>query len=417
MLWNGPLAALALLVLALATLAHAQVPAVANSRTQEVVTATQTSQQQQKQQAGVNGTSCLSNTTAAGATSTATLPPPLLIKTPAVPTMNVPMGPKAQKDAIPTYIGEMTEETGFYQSIRLGEGNPVLYETQSDFQNIQVVQSQAYGKILVLDGVVQLTERDADSYNEMMAHIPLFAHPNPQRVLVVGGGDGYVVSEVLKHASVQHVDHVDLDGGVIQTCQEHFPWGQAAWDDPRVHLHVADGAAFVRNAPANSYDVIIQDSSDPWTWADDGSRVVLPSSVLYSTTHFSNLQRILKSNGILNLQAETLNIPSDLEGIREWRQQATAVGFAQARYGSLMISSYPTGQIGFLLCQNAPGPGASAESMEQRYQTMIATPEKATTYYHPPLQTSSFILPLWAEKYIYSDAVNGDEDERTAIIA
>jgi spermidine synthase len=176
--------------------------------------------------------------------------------------------------------------------------------------------------------VIQITERDGDSYNEMMAHIPMFLHPNPKRVLIIGGGDGYVLSEVsdnkvrtavedvktvshtkdtflliqvLKHDSVVHVDHVDLDEEVIETCKEFFKWG-SAWEDPRVHLHIDDGAKFVREAADGLYDVIIQDSSDPWTVELDGRIVDLPSAVLYEEAHFQQMHRILTHNGVLNLQ-------------------------------------------------------------------------------------------------------------------
>ena len=97
---------------------------------------------------------------------------------------------------LPPYrIGEIEESIGFYQAIELVK-NSLLYSTQSKYQAIEVHQSKFFGKILVLDGVIQITERDADSYNEMMAHIPMFQHPNPKRVLVIGGGDGYVLKEV-----------------------------------------------------------------------------------------------------------------------------------------------------------------------------------------------------------------------------
>jgi predicted membrane-bound spermidine synthase len=99
-------------------------------------------------------------------------------------------------DELPKYrIGEAERSIGFYQAIEMVE-NSLLYSKQSKFQRIEVHQSKFYGKVLVLDGVIQLTERDADSYNEMMAHIPMFQHPNPKRVLVIGGGDGYVLNEV-----------------------------------------------------------------------------------------------------------------------------------------------------------------------------------------------------------------------------
>lgn len=295
-------------------------------------------------------------------------------------------------------IGELIEETGFYQSIRLSQDAP-LYQHQSKYQFIEVRHSPYYGKILVLDGVVQLTERDADSYNEMLAHIPLFQHSQPRRVLLIGGGDGYVLSEILKHPSVEHVDHVDLDGDVVETCRQYFGWKQA-WDDDRVSLHIADGAAFVRSAAPGSYDVIVQDSSDPWTWSESGEKVVLPSSVLYSEEHFANIHRALAPGGVLNIQAETLQIPSDVNGVRDWRKLALDVGFAQSRYGSIMISSYPTGQIGFLLCEKDPESSSTIEQVQKRYDEIV-TSGRPTSYYHPPLQTASFVLPLWATEHIY----------------
>lgn len=101
-----------------------------------------------------------------------------------------------QGDLIPVHrIGDLEESIGFYQAIEMVE-NSLLYKKQSEYQKIEVHQSRFFGKVLVLDGVIQLTERDADSYNEMMAHIPMFQHPNPKRVLIIGGGDGYVLKEV-----------------------------------------------------------------------------------------------------------------------------------------------------------------------------------------------------------------------------
>lgn len=298
--------------------------------------------------------------------------------------------------------GEYISETGFYQSIALNNQEPII-ETRSKYQDISVVESDYYGKILVLDGVVQLTELDANSYNEMMAHPAMFSHPSPKRVLVIGGGDGYVLSEVLKHDSVTHVDHVDLDGGVIEVCREHFAWGEA-WKDPRVKLHLKDGAEFLRNAQNNFYDVIIQDSSDPFTWGDDGEKVELPSNVLYTHEHFGNIHRVLSKGGVFSFQAETFNIASDLDGIVDWRSQALSVGFQSSRYGSITISSYPTGQIGFLLCEKKPGSAPSLDEIEERFNAMQITGSE-TSYYQPKLQQSAFDLPLWVEKTIYNDPV------------
>jgi len=211
-------------------------------------------------------------------------------------------------------VGEIEPSIGFYQAIGLTEDS-LLYETQSLYQDIEVHQTEHFGKLLLLDGVIQLTERDADSYNEMMAHTPMFQHPNPKRVLVIGGGDGYVLKEVLKHPSVTHVDHVDLDEEVIKTCRIYFPqWGDC-WDDPRATLHIADGAEYVRSVPDGYYDVVVQDSSDPWAIHADGSTTPLPSGVLYGESHLCELQRILSPNGVLNLQVRKKISPVRMYGI------------------------------------------------------------------------------------------------------
>lgn len=186
---------------------------------------------------------------------------------------------------------------------------------------------------------------------------------------------------------------------MVAVCKEHFSWG-SAWDDPRVALHIEDGAAFVRSALPSSYDVIIQDSSDPWTWTESGEKVELPSSVLYSKEHMENIHRALKPNGVLNIQAETLQLPSDLQGVVSWRQGALDAGFATARYSTIMIPTYPTGQIGCLLCEKSK-PGKSLQQKVLRRYLKMCEAGLQTSYYHPRLQTSSFDLPLWAEKQIY----------------
>ena len=288
-----------------------------------------------------------------------------------------------RKGSSANVVGEYISETGFYQSLTLTSEKPLVH-TQSKYQDIKVVKSKYYGKVLVLDGVVQLTEKDGNSYNEMMVHPAMFSHPMPKRVLIIGGGDGYVLSEVLKHPQVEHVDHVDLDSEVVDVCRHHFPWG-SAWNDPRVKLHFADGAKFVEEAEEGFYQVIIQDSSDPFTWSENGEKIVLPSSTLYSKDHFQNISKSLSHDGVFNFQSETFNIQSDLEGIVEWRQQALEVGFEDAKYGSISISSYPTGQIGFLLCRKSVESTLTQDEVIERFEDVM-TGDNETKYYHPRLQ-------------------------------
>lgn len=300
-------------------------------------------------------------------------------------------------------VGEWEANIGFYQAIELIPDS-LLYKKQSEFQSIEVHQSKFYGKVLMLDDVLQLTERDADSYNEMMAHIPMFQHINPKRVLIIGGGDGYALAEVLKHPSVEHVDHVDLDQDVIATCEVHFPQWATGWKDPRVKLHISDGAKFLDKVPEQSYDVIIQDSSDPFEVEEDGTITPLPSGALYEEAHFCALKQVLAEDGVLMIQAESFNIPSSLDGISQWRKKMTNCGFARTRYGSILTSSYPTGQIGFLLAETKPSSATSREVIQQRYDQLVeeTTGTAPTTYYHPPLQDSCFDLPLWVHNSVYT---------------
>mmetsp|Transcript_16764 Transcript_16764/g.18465 ORF Transcript_16764/g.18465 Transcript_16764/m.18465 type:complete len:401 (-) Transcript_16764:259-1461(-) len=330
------------------------------------------------------------------------------------------------------FIGELEESIGFYQAIELtndgDDGNTnssLLYSKESQYQQIEVHRSKHFGKMLVLDDVVQLTERDADSYNEMMAHIPMFQHPAPTKVLVVGGGDGYVLHEVLKHPTVTHVDHVDLDTDVITTCEQFFPQWADGWKDARTKLHIADGAKWAKETPGETYDVIIQDSSDPWTVNEDGVVIPLPSGVLYEKEHICGLYRILKPNGILNIQAESFNIPTSLEGIIIWRKLMEECGFERSRYGTIHTTSYPTGQIGFLLAEkniaSAVSSSSKSKNIWKRYQQMIGSSgttttndssdsrsTQRTTYYHPPLQRGCFDIPLWVHNKIYGQEDTSD---------
>eukprot|EP00536_Pseudo-nitzschia_multiseries_P002045 jgi/Psemu1/294674/fgenesh1_pm.27_\ len=288
--------------------------------------------------------------------------------------------------------------------------NSLLFAKRSKYQAIEVHQSKYFGKMLVLDGVIQLTERDADSYNEMMAHVPMFQHANPKRVLVVGGGDGYVLKEVLKHPSVEHVDHVDLDEDVVRTCEKFFPqWGDA-WNDPRAHLHICDGAKFIRDKPDNYYDVIIQDSSDPWIAGEDGVMIPLPSGVLYEEEHICEMFRVLKPNGILNIQVSGRGVLQRSHvsgGDRHVEETMEACGFKRSRYGNIHTVSYPTGQIGLLLGEKNPSASSKMASVLKRFKKIVDNGSK-TSYYHPPLQRGCFEVPLWAHESIYGKEDTSD---------
>ena len=138
----------------------------------------------------------------------------------------------------------------------------LLFAGRSEYQEILLFKNSFFGHVLVLDGIVQLSERDEFIYSEMLAHVPLFAHPNPRRVLIVGGGDGCVLKEVLKHA-VEKVVLVDIDATVIDLCRRHFAAGNhRSFEDPRAEVLITDGIRYVRETP-DRFDVILVDGPDP----------------------------------------------------------------------------------------------------------------------------------------------------------
>lgn len=327
-------------------------------------------------------------------------------------------------------IHEEEDEIGYIQSLIVN--TPALATVTSTYQEIEVYDSPHFGKVFVLDDCLQLTERDASHYNEMLAHVPVMEYiarretEEPMKVLVIGGGDGYVVSELLKYPQVQSIDHIELDGDVIDVAKEHLPWGHA-WEDPRVNLVIGDGAAFVRQQAEDgkSYHVIVQDASDPFYMGKDGEMVTLPSSVLYDKPHFESLQKMLQpTGGALMFQAETYNIPTNLESIRKWRNMLDELGFDAPRYGSISISTYPMGQIGFFAAHARKNGDTIDISDGERvcksiWACMDALPEMdwnrilaqfdelegKTRYYHPRMHRSAFDLPLWVEEYLYGDGV------------
>lgn len=165
-----------------------------------------------------------------------------------------------------------------------------LARVRSDFQDIMVFESQSHGRVMLLDGVVQITEADEFVYQEMLAHVPLLAHGAARRVLIIGAGDGGVLRRVLEHRTVEHATMVEIDGEVIRLAKEHLPGiGGDAWTDPRARVIVGDGIDHVRQAETGSYDVVIVDSTDP----------IGVGEVLFTDEFYANCARVLSSRGLV----------------------------------------------------------------------------------------------------------------------
>lgn len=168
----------------------------------------------------------------------------------------------------------------------------VLHRVRTAHQDLVVFENEALGRVLALDGVVQVVERDEHVYHEMLAHVPILAHGRARRVCVVGGGDGGILRRVLEHPGVERATLVEIDRGVVDLCREHMPMvGGDAFDDPRTELVIADGRAFMA-ADGPSFDVILVDSTDP----------VGPGAVLFEEAFYADCRRRLAPGGVLCTQ-------------------------------------------------------------------------------------------------------------------
>lgn len=216
---------------------------------------------------------------------------------------------------------------------------------KTDFQTIDVYDTEAFGKVLFLDGHVQLAELDEHAYHESLVQIPLNSIQFPQRALVVGGGDGGVLRELVKNEFIEHIDMVEIDAGVVEVSREHLPSVSAgAFDDPRVHLHIADAFPFVKQA-TEKYDLIVMDSTDTYE-GEDGAL----SEQLFTESFYRDCSRILSDTGILVTQADNLLFcPYSLEDVlRTFRKVFAKTGSYQA-----LIPSFG-GFSGFAWASNGP---------------------------------------------------------------
>jgi spermidine synthase len=202
----------------------------------------------------------------------------------------------------------------------------ILYKAKSRYQDILVFENPHFGRMLILDGVVQITERDEFFYHEMLTHVLMHAHPDPRRVVVVGGGDGGTVREVLKHKCVEKLYFVEIDEEVINVSRKFFPTVSCSIDDPRVEIKVMDGAEFMKKA--SKIDIVLVDSTDPIGFARS----------LYSREFFASISNAMNDDGMLALQSESVLLHSDIVG--EVQQTIKSV-FPVADVYTAPIATYP----------------------------------------------------------------------------
>lgn len=259
----------------------------------------------------------------------------------------------------------------------------VLFSGRSEFQTVDVVETKAYGTMLLLDGLVMLTDADEFIYHEMISHIPLCLHPEPKRVIVIGGGDGGTVREILKHKTVEEVILCEIDHMVIEQSKKFFPKVAECLEpgfDSRVKVRVGDGVAFVKEFK-NEVDVILIDSTDP----------IGPGEGLFSREFYRNVATALRKGGLMAAQSESPWFSKEALG-RIHRN--ISAGFKHRRSYVAPIPTYPRGSWSWTVAaQDAINP--SKFNLER-----FAVVENSLQYLTRDLMTGAFALPKFYQEKI-----------------
>jgi len=245
-----------------------------------------------------------------------------------------------------------------------------LHTEQTPFQKLDMVETAEFGNMLILDGMVMTTQKDEFVYHEMVAHVPLFTHPNPENVLVVGGGDGGVIREVLKHPSVKKATLVEIDGKVIEYSKKYLPEIAGQLDDPRVEVKVDDGFMHIAQSE-NEYDVIMVDSTEP----------VGPAVNLFTKGFYAGIAKALKEDGIFVAQTDNPWFKADL--IRTVYRDVREI-FPVTRLYTANIPTYPSGLWTFTLGSKKYDPLTVSDD---RFHDID------TKYYTKELHKACFVLP------------------------
>lgn len=254
----------------------------------------------------------------------------------------------------------------------------MYFENKTDHQHLMIFHNAQLGRVMTLDGVVQTTEADEFVYHEMMTHVPILSHGSVERVLIVGGGDGGILREVLRHA-VDHVTQVEIDKAVVEMAQEYLPNHSAgAYDDDRLELVIADGIDFVRDC-TSEFDVVIVDSTDP----------IGPGEALFTDDFYGHAKRSLAEGGVLVTQnGVPFFQPDELKTTHHRLRNQ----FVDAYFYCAPIPTYYGGFMSFgWASDNAQLRLVSLDAIESRF----VAAELKCRYYNPAIHRASFALPQY----------------------
>jgi spermidine synthase len=243
-----------------------------------------------------------------------------------------------------------------------------LFRDRSQYQEILIVQTNAFGRVLLLDGVFQTTEGDEFFYHEMIIHVPLCAHPDPKRILIIGGGDGGCVREALKHQSLEKIVHVEIDEKVVEACLTWLPLHNPDPKNANVELHIDDGIKFLKDTK-EKFDIVIVDSTDP----------VGPAVGLFEYDFFKSIYDALTDDGIMAAQSASPFMQKRI--IRNVHDSLNKIFPIVKLYLSPM-PTYPTGLWSYTIASKRFDPVKPARNLEAQ-----------TKHYNVDIHQSSFVLP------------------------
>ncbi|HEY8553283.1 MAG TPA: polyamine aminopropyltransferase [Burkholderiales bacterium] len=271
------------------------------------------------------------------------------------------------------------------------EASRVLVHERTAEHEIALIENDVFGRVLLLDGTVQVTSRDEFIYHEMMAHVPLLAHGSARDVLIIGGGDCGLAEEVLKHASVRRLVQVEIDPKVVELAREHFAEMNApVFADPRFELKIGDGAAYAREA-TDRFDVVLVDSTDP----------IGPGAVLFTREFYGNVRGRLNPGGVLVTQNGVPFLQAD-EFASAMRSLAAT--FRHVAAYAISVPTYCGGHLALGFCADDEAPlRIAADELGRRY----AEAKLTTRYYSPRHHVAAFVLPRYIEEALEAAVTAG----------
>ncbi|MER0278935.1 polyamine aminopropyltransferase [Clostridioides difficile] len=276
------------------------------------------------------------------------------------------------------YTEEWTENVRF--SIKV---NKHLFEGKSQFQRIDVFDSDEFGKFLTIDGLMMVTDKDEFIYHEMITHVPMSINLNIKKVLVIGGGDGGTVRELSRYPQIENIDMVEIDKMVVDVSKEYMDICSCKLDDERVNLYFEDGVNFVKCASDKSYDLIIVDSTDP----------IGPGEGLFSTDFYRDCHRILSDDGILVNQSESPYFDFNAREMKRANKKLKEI-FPISEVYQAHIPTYPSGHwlFGFASKKFSPIENQDRDGWEKL--------NLKTKYYNSNIHLGSFMLPQYVKEML-----------------